>query len=175
MENMRKDQKVIEVAHEEKIKELQATLASKEECYTCGKTDEAPKYCIECYSKLEKDSLELARIQGISVEDIKKWLVDEQDRLRADNYWLRVKDMTLDFIATAIKKKIEGETQKIGGVMETFRQELETLINRYSLENGSNTPDFILADYLMECLQNFDKTMGARSKWYGHEDKPGTH
>ena len=31
----------------DKLKELN-------KCYTCGSIDEAPRYCIECYSKLEK-------------------------------------------------------------------------------------------------------------------------
>ena len=37
-----------------------------------------------------------------------------------------------------------------------FRKELEDLINRFSKENGSNTPDFILAEYLEGCLSNFE-------------------
>ena len=35
----------------------------------------------------------------------------------------------------------------------TFERELESLINRFSKENDSNTPDFILAQYLLGCLQ----------------------
>jgi len=52
-----------------------------------------------------------------------------------------------------------------------FRKELEKLINRNSMESGSDTPDFILADYLSECLENFDKTIQRREKWYGREPK----
>jgi hypothetical protein len=48
-----------------------------------------------------------------------------------------------------------------------FRIELETLINCQSMENGSDTPDFILADYLADCLESFDKALQAREKWYG--------
>lgn len=48
-----------------------------------------------------------------------------------------------------------------------FRKELETLINRHSRENGSNTPDFILAEYLEGCLQVFDETLAKREIWYG--------
>lgn len=33
-----------------------------------------------------------------------------------------------------------------------FEKELTSLINRYSLENDSNTPDFVLASYLTDCL-----------------------
>jgi len=50
-----------------------------------------------------------------------------------------------------------------------FRSELEKLINRESMENGSDTPDFILAEFLTDCLDLFDRTVRAREKWYGRE------
>ena len=50
-----------------------------------------------------------------------------------------------------------------------FRQRLQSLINEYSLENGSDTPDFILAEYLDDCLQVFNNTLQAREKWHGRE------
>jgi hypothetical protein len=49
----------------------------------------------------------------------------------------------------------------------TFRDELERLINCHSMENGSNTPDFILADYLCACLSVFDAHVKARDEWHG--------
>ena len=49
-----------------------------------------------------------------------------------------------------------------------LRTDIETAINRNSAENGSDTPDFILAEYLMTCLEAFDKTLHARSAWYSH-------
>ena len=61
-----------------------------------------------------------------------------------------------------------------GGVMsEQLRKEIETSINRVSAENGSNTPDFILAEFLTDCLAAFDKASRAREKWYGKELKIG--
>lgn len=48
----------------------------------------------------------------------------------------------------------------------TFRDELCSLINRHSKENGSNTPDFILAEYLTDCLHAFDKAVTRRTQWY---------
>lgn len=47
-----------------------------------------------------------------------------------------------------------------------FRVELEALINRHSIENGSDTPDFILADFLLACLRAFDSAARRRTKWY---------
>jgi transcriptional regulator with XRE-family HTH domain len=51
--------------------------------------------------------------------------------------------------------------------MKTFRESLQQLINFHSLENGSNTPDGILAGYLHRCLLNFDETLQQREAWYG--------
>lgn len=39
------------------------------------------------------------------------------------------------------------------------------MINCHSKESGSNTPDFILAEYLKRCLENFDLTMAHRETW----------
>ena len=52
---------------------------------------------------------------------------------------------------------------------EGFQAKLETLINRYCLENGSDTPDFILAEYIADCLQSFDKAVARRTEWYRPE------
>lgn len=52
-----------------------------------------------------------------------------------------------------------------------FEKELEDAINRTCMENGSNTPDFILAKYLVNCLKAFNKASKDREKWYGKELK----
>ena len=49
----------------------------------------------------------------------------------------------------------------------TFFQELEALINRHSLESPSNTPDFILSQYLMACLATWNQYVGMREHWHG--------
>ncbi len=48
-----------------------------------------------------------------------------------------------------------------------FREEIETLIHKHSRENTSDTPDFILAEYLTDCLAAFDKAVRERERWYG--------
>ena len=48
-----------------------------------------------------------------------------------------------------------------------FRSKLEHLINRESLENESDTPDFILANYLTACLDAFTEASNARAVWHG--------
>lgn len=56
--------------------------------------------------------------------------------------------------------------------MDEFRKELEILINKCSKELGSNTPDYILAEYLITCLTAFDKTTNQREQWYGRQNNP---
>jgi hypothetical protein len=51
--------------------------------------------------------------------------------------------------------------------MTEFEKELECLINKHSKENGSNTPDFILAKYLNNCLEAYNHAVQFREKWYG--------
>lgn len=50
--------------------------------------------------------------------------------------------------------------------MSNFQSGLKNLINTYSKENGSDTPDFILAQFLIECLTAFDKAVKTRCDWY---------
>jgi hypothetical protein len=54
-----------------------------------------------------------------------------------------------------------------------FRTSLQHLINYESIENGSNTPDYILAEYLMGCLESFDRAVAKRDQWYGVKLVPG--
>jgi hypothetical protein len=49
----------------------------------------------------------------------------------------------------------------------TFQSELECLINRYSQEQASNTPDFILAGYLESVLEAYNQTVTKRDDWFG--------
>ncbi len=48
-----------------------------------------------------------------------------------------------------------------------FGEDLETLVNRFSIENKSNTPDFILAEFMVHCLAAFEATSLRRESWFG--------
>lgn len=58
-----------------------------------------------------------------------------------------------------------------GDSRTTFEKELSDLLNKHCKENGSNTPDYILAEYLNECLKNFEKISKMREKWFGYNLK----
>ena len=56
--------------------------------------------------------------------------------------------------------------------MIIIREELEKLLNGVNAENESNTPDFILAQFLFSCLSAFDEAVNRRDKWYGVHLEP---
>lgn len=49
---------------------------------------------------------------------------------------------------------------------EEFYIELKSLINKHSVENLSNTPDYILAEYIIKSLENFELTSNKRLRWH---------
>ena len=49
---------------------------------------------------------------------------------------------------------------------DEFRKELTGLINKHSLENGSDTPDYIIADYLIRCLEGMNMLVNTRERSY---------
>jgi hypothetical protein len=55
----------------------------------------------------------------------------------------------------------------------SLKEDVIAAINRNSAENGSNTPDFILGEYLVDCLRAYDRAVLARSRWYGLHNAPG--
>ena len=52
----------------------------------------------------------------------------------------------------------------------TFEKELENLINRYSKENDSDTPDYVLAHYIKYSLQAFNQAVNLREAHYGRRE-----
>lgn len=48
-----------------------------------------------------------------------------------------------------------------------FLTELSALINRYNQEQFSNTPDFILGSFMLQCLRAFEAASRRREDWYG--------
>ena len=74
-----------------------------------------------------------------------------------------------------------GHTNRPGSLKEELMSdvcakainEFQTVINCNSIENASNTPDFILAEFLGDCLDAFKTASNKREKWYGVALEPG--
>lgn len=54
---------------------------------------------------------------------------------------------------------------------DKLRDDIEQAINKHSAENRSDTPDFILAQYLSDCLTAFDNATIRRTEWYTGDNK----
>lgn len=74
---------------------------------------------------------------------------------------------------TLIAEDSPSPTRATGVPPGSFRYDLEQLINTHSMENGSNTPDFVLANYIVGCIQAFDAAVQQRDNFYGVELLPG--
>ena len=48
----------------------------------------------------------------------------------------------------------------------SLESEIKGAINRASRELVSGSPDFILAEYLMDCLTAYEKALQRTAKWY---------
>ena len=79
-------------------------------------------------------------------------------------------------ISKEVRKEIEDflppDNENMIDAGDSFKKELADLLNSKCRENASNTPDFILAKYLWNCLTNFEITTKAREKWYGTHLEP---
>ena len=49
----------------------------------------------------------------------------------------------------------------------SFPSELQAVINRHSKENESDTPDFVLAQFLEACLAAYAQAVQGRDRWNG--------
>jgi hypothetical protein len=63
----------------------------------------------------------------------------------------------------AEQRGVPNEEKTKAGLKDTIRNAL----NCASRENASDTPDFVLAQYLMDCLEAFEAATTARERWYG--------
>lgn len=48
-----------------------------------------------------------------------------------------------------------------------FEKELSSLLNKHGVDAKCNTPDFILAEFLVRTLNSFALTIDKREEWFG--------
>lgn len=56
--------------------------------------------------------------------------------------------------------------------MTSLETEIAAVLNARSAENASNTPDFILAQFLLGCLAAWNTGVQQRENWYGRDPRP---
>lgn len=55
--------------------------------------------------------------------------------------------------------------QPIDQKYEDMKMEISAVLNKYSVENRSNTPDFMLAEYMLGCLTVYENTVNNLKRW----------
>jgi hypothetical protein len=78
-----------------------------------------------------------------------------------------------DWVITGIKGEkypckhdIFLETYERVDSQPRFQEELRHLLNKYCMENGGDTPDFVLSQYLFSCLEAFNTAVKMRDQWF---------
>jgi hypothetical protein len=96
-------------------------------------------------------------------------------RPSGSRYWSELSDderrgwiKATDYIVGEAKKNALSEylERVMGSPPNNLRDEIAHAVNRYSTENSSSAPNFILAEYLVDCLAAFDKAVQRRAEWY---------
>lgn len=77
-------------------------------------------------------------------------------------------------VSSAIQPLIAAHTlDREEGPEPSLAEEISMVLNRHSAENGSNTPDYILAEYLLGALASWEQATKDRDRWYGIKPTPG--
>lgn len=95
--------------------------------------------------------------------------------LKANNF---ERELAPLFVAVAELRAVENGAgmsppgpQSAPSQRPPFRSALTALLNSYSKENSSNTPDYLLANFLIGCMDVYDLTVRRRDEWFRAKDK----
>lgn len=56
------------------------------------------------------------------------------------------------------------------GIKRDLREDLDQILSEYHQDNNSQTPGFILARYVTDCLKAFDRATRKRTKWFACDE-----
>lgn len=56
-------------------------------------------------------------------------------------------------------------------VPQKFTDDLCKLINQHGIEQCGDTPDYVLAQYLSDCIETLHKAVKVRDRWYGLDNR----
>lgn len=68
------------------------------------------------------------------------------------------------------EQDVNPDGAEVQSSVSIFQTELDALLNSHNQENGSDTPDFILGEFLSRVLVSFDLAVKKRHAWW-HDGK----
>ena len=80
---------------------------------------------------------------------------------------LALKKFGSDYLILKKQKQLHRSTRREN--MGNLEEELAILLNKYNRESKSYTPDFILAQYILDCLGAYEKAAHKRDVWWDEE------
>lgn len=103
---------------------------------------------------------------------------NEQQVISHEQALAALNSIELQYADVPNQKLVESyiKQQQLAGHLPpraTLARALEQLLNSYSAENGSNTPDFILASLLMQTLKTWELHTVERDRWWGNRSLLG--
>ena len=89
-------------------------------------------------------------------EECEKWIEQKKNE-----------EMVND-VKEKLKKVIKNELDNVQKKNEeSLRRELTKIMNTHGIDTEYRTPDYILAEYLIDCLKSYKKLDDANRTWHG--------
>lgn len=129
------------------------------------------RICVIRYDERVSDYNDVPLSLMYSVSDASVLSPESSDQLQDTVIYLKDADEIVEHFYQALLNWLNYSdsfeiVDKVTTKEERFTEELTSLLNKYSEEGESNTPDFILATYLKTCLHAFNTATNRRSEWY---------
>lgn len=104
-----------------------------------------------------------------------------QEGLGQENYvvltWEEMGEVQRNALILAAQRFLNEEDDEAPepvAVAPDFQGDLQSVLNRHCQEGFSNTPDFLLAEFIGKCIEAFNEATKARDSWYGVNLRPAT-
>ncbi len=112
----------------------------------------------------------LQNLSGINTNTIEgRLLIAAMAKISSESQTNKTPDEILEQVhdlAEHIYKELGDFPSSLPPEPETFEEKLSSLINKHSMENTSNTPDYLLAKYLIMCFDAYSLTVKQRDTWF---------
>lgn len=73
-------------------------------------------------------------------------------------------------MSTEEKLKTSERLERASERLEKFREDIRSSVNRHSLENLCDVPDFIIADFLMRSFNAFVVAQCTAAEWWSDRE-----
>lgn len=89
-------------------------------------------------------------------EECEKWIEQKKNEEMMNDVKGKLKEV--------IKNELDNVQKKNE---ESLRRELTKIMNTHGIDTEYRTPDYILAEYLIDCLKSYKKLDDANRTWHG--------